>query len=175
MWEPMIYPLPATGYWDVQLPLAWQRYGTVVPNEAMRKRRAKRGQRGQSKQSRKLDDGMQEWSCTKTRRLVSTAMERDAEKMKFATEMRLLEYREARQGKHWVPTKDETHIEVLHGVGRPLREYHYRKDRDINDAFLKGKITDEERIGLLRESSAEYAAKVKVIEKSNFDAYAKQL
>ncbi|KAL1808612.1 hypothetical protein ACET3Z_025602 [Daucus carota] len=127
------------------------------------------------KKSRKLDDGMEEWSCTKTRRLVSIAMQRDAEKMKFATEMRLLEYREARQGKHWVPTKDETHIEVLHGVGRPLREYHYRKDRDINDAFLKGKIMDEERIGLLRESSAEYAAKVKVIEKSNFDAYAKQL
>ena len=57
MWEPMIYPLPATGYWDVQLPLAWQRYGTVVPNEAMRKRRAKRGQRGQSVRIRTEMDG----------------------------------------------------------------------------------------------------------------------
>ncbi|KAL1811145.1 hypothetical protein ACET3Z_021210 [Daucus carota] len=102
-------------------------------------------------------------------------MERDAEKMKFVVEMWLLEYREARQGKQWVPTKDETRIEVLHGVGRPLREYHYGKDRDINDAFLKGKITDEQRISLLRESSAEYDAKVKDIEKSNFDAYARQL
>nr|XP_017247486.1 PREDICTED: uncharacterized protein LOC108218857 [Daucus carota subsp. sativus] len=48
LWEPMIYPLPATGYWDIDLPVEWRMFGTVVPNEALRKKRKNRGQRGQS-------------------------------------------------------------------------------------------------------------------------------
>ena len=59
-----------------------------------------------------------------------------------------------------MPTKDETRLEVVYGIGRPMREYHYRKDRDINYSFLRGQITDEQRIALLEESWAEYDAKV---------------
>ena len=66
---------------------------------------------------------------------------------------------------------NETRIEVIYGIRRPLREYQYRKDRDINH----GQITDEQRIALLEESWAEYDAKVKDIKKSNFDEYTKHL
>ena len=93
--------------------------------------------------------------------------------MKFVAEMRLLHYPESRHGKHWVSTKDETRTEVIYGVGQPLREYHYRKDRDINNSFLRRQITDEQRIALLEENQAEYDVKVKDIEKSNFDEHAK--
>lgn len=74
--------------------------------------------------------GMKEWSYKKTKR-VSVVANRPAKNMKFVVKMRLLQYREARQGKHWVPTKDETRPEVMYGVGCPLCEYHYRKDADI--------------------------------------------
>ena len=33
---------------------------------------------------------------------------------------------------------NETRIEVIYGIGQPLREYQYRKDRDINYSFLRG-------------------------------------
>ncbi|WOG91135.1 hypothetical protein DCAR_0310383 [Daucus carota subsp. sativus] len=125
------------------------------------------------KRSRKLDEEMQEWTCKKTKRLLTIAADRAFEKKKFAAEMRLLQYRKARQGRHWVPTKDETRTEVMYGVGRPLCEYYYIKGRDINNSFLRKEITDEQRIALLEESWAEYDAKVKDIEKSNFDDYAK--
>ena len=58
----------------------------------------------------------------------------------------------------------------MYGVGRALREYHFKKDRDTNNSFLRGQITEEQRVALLEESWAEYDAKVV---RSNFDEYAK--
>ena len=93
------------------------------------------------KQSRKPDEGMEEWGCEQTKGKLSIAAERASRKMKFIAEMQLLQYRQERKGKHWVPTKDETRTEVMYGVGRALREYHFRKDRDINNSFLRGQNT----------------------------------
>ncbi|KAL1805094.1 hypothetical protein ACET3Z_028162 [Daucus carota] len=97
------------------------------------------------KRSRKEDEGMEEWACEQTKGELSIAAERASRKMKFVAEMRLLQYREERKDRHWVPTKDETHTE----------------------------ITEEQRVALLEESWAEYDAKVIDIVKSNFDEYAK--
>ena len=77
--------------------------------------------------SRKREEGREDWGCEETKGEVSIAAERASRKMKFVEEMRLLHYREARKGRRWVPTKDETRTEVIYGVGRPLREYHYKK------------------------------------------------
>ncbi|KAL1816789.1 hypothetical protein ACET3Z_019363 [Daucus carota] len=121
------------------------------------------------KRSRKEDEGMEEWAYEQTKGELSIAAERASRKMKFVAEMRLLQYREERKGRHWVPTKDETDTEVMYGVGRALREYHFKKDRDTNTSFLKGQITEEQRVALLEESWAEYDAKVIDIVKSNFD------
>ena len=125
------------------------------------------------KRSRKEDEGMEEWAYEQTKGELSIAAERASRKMKFVAEMRLLQYREERKGRHWVPTKDETRTEVMYGVGRALREYHFKKDRDTNTSFLKGQITEEQRVALLEESWAEYDAKVIDIVKLNFDEYVK--
>ncbi|KAL1826894.1 hypothetical protein ACET3Z_005306 [Daucus carota] len=128
---------------------------------------------GKHKRSRKEDEGIEDWGSEETKGEVSIAAEKVSRKMKFVAEMQLLHYREARKGRHWVPTKEETRTEVIYGVGHPLREYHYRKDRDINNSFFRGHITDEQMIALLEENWLEYDVKVKDTEKSNFDEYAK--
>lgn len=44
---------------------------------------------------------------------------------------------------------------------------------DMNDSFLKSQITDDQSKAMLEENWAEYEAKVKDNEKSNFDEYSK--
>ncbi|KAL1831623.1 hypothetical protein ACET3Z_001274 [Daucus carota] len=39
---------------------------------------------------------------------------------------------------------------------KALREYHFKKDRDTNNSFLRGRITEEQKVALLEESWAEY-------------------
>ncbi|KAL1808357.1 hypothetical protein ACET3Z_025347 [Daucus carota] len=64
------------------------------------------------KRSRKADEGMEELACEQTKGELSIVAERGSRKMKFVAEMRLLQYREERKGRHWVPTKDETRTEI---------------------------------------------------------------
>ncbi|KAK1382568.1 hypothetical protein POM88_020303 [Heracleum sosnowskyi] len=48
LWEPIIYPLDPTECWNYVLPVQWQRYGKLVPDEGCRKIKKKRGDKGES-------------------------------------------------------------------------------------------------------------------------------
>lgn len=48
LWRPLIFPLQPTEYWNYELPIRWQRYGKLVPDESLKKKKNKRGDKGQS-------------------------------------------------------------------------------------------------------------------------------
>lgn len=48
VWRPVIYPLQPTPLWNYELPRQWQRFGKLVPDEALKKLKKKRGDKGQS-------------------------------------------------------------------------------------------------------------------------------
>ena len=48
LWEPLIYPLAPREYWNFSLPMQWELFGTLVADEALKKKKRKRGRRGES-------------------------------------------------------------------------------------------------------------------------------
>ncbi|WOH11823.1 hypothetical protein DCAR_0831316 [Daucus carota subsp. sativus] len=48
MWQHEFSPIPHQSYWTFPLANNWERYGMLVPNEDLRKKRKKRHNKGQS-------------------------------------------------------------------------------------------------------------------------------
>ncbi|XP_074359579.1 uncharacterized protein LOC141698872 [Apium graveolens] len=46
LYRPIIYPLEPTEYWNYDLPVPWQGYGKLVPEESLKKLKKKRGDKG---------------------------------------------------------------------------------------------------------------------------------
>ncbi|XP_074352014.1 uncharacterized protein LOC141691174 [Apium graveolens] len=57
LYMPIIYPLEPTQYWNYDLPVPWQGYGKLVPEESLKKLKKKRRDKGQSVRIRMEIDG----------------------------------------------------------------------------------------------------------------------
>ncbi|XP_074355735.1 uncharacterized protein LOC141695386 [Apium graveolens] len=58
LYRPIIYPLEPTEYWNYDLPVPWQGYGKLVPEESLKKLKKKRGDKGQSVRIRTEINGL---------------------------------------------------------------------------------------------------------------------
>lgn len=52
MWQYEFHPIPNQAYWTFPIAHEWERYGLLIPDENLRKKKNKRGQRGQSQRIR---------------------------------------------------------------------------------------------------------------------------
>ncbi|KAL6524537.1 hypothetical protein OROHE_016208 [Orobanche hederae] len=64
MWKYEFQPIPNQAYWTFPIANGWEKYGTLIPDENLRRKKNKRGQRGQSQRIRtEMDNSRRVQRC----------------------------------------------------------------------------------------------------------------
>lgn len=64
MWKYEFYPISSQAYWTFPLASNWEGYGTLLPNENLKKKKKKQGQKGQSQRIRtEMDNSRKAITC----------------------------------------------------------------------------------------------------------------